>query len=1768
MLFGAGGGISCLATTESNGGLVAYATKDTAPTVHIHDLDAPSAFVRSIPNVARARVSALAFSRDGKFLAIASAVPDLELRVIDPRTGDEIVTTSLPYDASALAFNPFNAYELIATHADAAGAASGDVPGVSVTIVDKVFETYLIRRVAIRSEDVGVNPTSLTGAAWSPSGNAYVGTSLGGVLIVDAKTGEVTSRSASAVDGGAGPTRAFAFTKEHVFVGGGGDGVLRVYPHFDDATASTRVKPTRTVPLPGGDGEDVVSVELSPLFDQAVVSTAECGLYLANITGAITSEETETAAAADVAGTGEDGGGDGDAPLTPVKEPEGGEEEEGAATAAAAAAAPAEASAPSPSPSPIEVVKIGDYHYGRATGVGAMSGGKVIVTCGVDGYVRGWDLATGGCAWKRAIGSAVTALANGSPDVCQCLAVASTGGVVRVFRCSHGSTPPSLILRVKLFEGQVDSMDMNGDGTIIAAAKGNELCFIEIVNPKMNSATAHVMGYVTIPYPAMSLSCSGSGQVIVSGEGGYITKIVPPPLGHKPGQIGAGFFMDDGSAAGVFVKGDIASVKIDTPLTAVESSLTAAGRVIGLGADGKIRTYELSSKASDWVGGKGKALEALSTIPMTKFGKQVITRQDKTVIGGADGRITVWKGWDCSGGRLFTRVVHGDTSTRTKIDGGCVDLARVPGELLASVGVDGSVAISAVKGLEGRFLHVDDDALGELHVDLVGDVAQDAPDDASEPTLVAAAVAASKGAAMHAGDGDEKIASAKAKMRAKVDDLKKRLEDTIARNAAADELERIPGDQLIVDAEFHARLVAEGDERVEEVRTTLMGENLRREYDAHRIKSECWDTMATHGCAILGFKAPGLVVRNYPLKKDDAATKTASKVSFLRKIEVMEERFLKDSGLDTRSTFDLKGTAEDAKTTAGANPGADADADADADAGEPSGEADGGDGGEEPTTPAARMSSSVDVAVAMKMKLPENHENMLYDPFKLYPPRRKITQMFLAQLAARESKSAFNAEFEEMLEVKQKSMDKLAELNTRIKEIRGELKSHTNDTAPLFEPAWTTEEQEGAALEVRDDEISAPKYLSPAEEAKRAKEAEEEAARARAKGANDPTVRALKDMMNGQLEAPDSDGMEELVKPEFYGVVAKEDWSEIQTKRAKEYELKAKALREELEKRRKTLDTELKKTREETEEVISKMDETLTEFNEKRNGVEGKLARLDSYVVACASEAERALTDDEVTKVTISETLENLAAQKVESAAVVAAFSKRVDECQKRYEEVVAEDNKLTRVFKSAFAETDLLFDTLWGLYRRRKAPARGVNANGTPGGSAAKKSLARASLRAAARRLSLAAHANHSPQRSPRSSINLKTPAKEFAHAGFHLAGGALAGRRGEGDHAAHKIVRDAQHDPFNAAFGGPVSSGKPKPRLPPVEPLDPTLDAVDGLDQAWWDRLVDHRDRKIAKEAELAAMRATLEEMQRYLFKITEEDAEVRSELDALQAEARAFARRRFDQLYDLAVPLVMKQGLVEAIIPELGGADGADGTRAARDDAVLIHRSTIERLNEVVHKRGASKLVTLEAIKEYKKGIYDLQWEDERLQMVDADLVVKIKELQLTRADRRLLDKILIGDGKTPKPKPEKPSKKTDTDGKKILSETASLEARLEQARVLHARLVSERKRELAKITRKMDEKRAQNLEISTQVVAMDDSVAEYVKVKEQRLTRAGESGGKDNKARAAEKKMRAMVTQRKLEDIATAQREDMMILREELDRARLRTYPSFVERRGDY
>ena len=68
-----------------------------------------------------------------------------------------------------------------------------------------------------------------------------------------------------------------------------------------------------------------------------------------------------------------------------------------------------------------------------------------------------------------------------------------------------------------------------------------------------------------------------------------------------------------------------------------------------------------------------------------------------------------------------------------------------------------------------------------------------------------------------------------------------------------------------------------------------------------------------------------------------------------------------------------------------------------------------------------------------------------------------------------------------MEEEKQKFVDKIAEINARIVDIRKELAGHTDDDAPLFECVVDKVEQEEYVLSVKDDELTSERWLSPEE---------------------------------------------------------------------------------------------------------------------------------------------------------------------------------------------------------------------------------------------------------------------------------------------------------------------------------------------------------------------------------------------------------------------------------------------------------------------------------------------------------------------------------------------------------------------------------------------------------------------------------------------------------------------------------------------------------------
>mmetsp|Transcript_40424 Transcript_40424/g.103505 ORF Transcript_40424/g.103505 Transcript_40424/m.103505 type:complete len:411 (+) Transcript_40424:298-1530(+) len=176
-----------------------------------------------------------------------------------------------------------------------------------------------------------------------------------------------------------------------------------------------------------------------------------------------------------------------------------------------------------------------------------------------------------------------------------------------------------------------------------------------------------------------------------------------------------------------------------------------------------------------------------------------------------------------------------------------------------------------------------------------------------------------------------------------------------------------------------------------------------------------------------------------------------------------------------------------------------------------------------------------------------------------------------------------------------------------------------------------------------------------------------------------------------------------------------------------------------------------------------------------------------------------------------------------------------------------------------------------------------------------------------------------------------------------------------------------------------------------PDEEPtLDRSVDCPAGLDTYWWDQLVKARDSKLQLEADLRKEGAKLEAMQQFLQKLSANDdqlkAEIRSNADAM---TDFLVEKRFHAL-NLDIPVTLKQGQVEAETPS--------DTVSDMSDAVLLHRNRVENINEVIKHKGGKKVEVLTAIKDFKKGSYELEWNSKKLDREAEDLMEKTKELQL--------------------------------------------------------------------------------------------------------------------------------------------------------------------------
>ncbi|KAJ3215758.1 Cilia- and flagella-associated protein 43 [Clydaea vesicula] len=308
---------------------------------------------------------------------------------------------------------------------------------------------------------------------------------------------------------------------------------------------------------------------------------------------------------------------------------------------------------------------------------------------------------------------------------------------------------------------------------------------------------------------------------------------------------------------------------------------------------------------------------------------------------------------------------------------------------------------------------------------------------------------------------------------------------------------------------------------------------------------------------------------------------------------------------------------------------------------------------------------------------------------------------------------------------------------------------------------------------------------------------------------------------------------------------------------------------------------------------------------------------------------------------------------------------------------------------------------------------------------------------------------------------------------------------------------------------------------------PLNIEVDLPEGISMELWQKLVELRDRKIALEKEVFIAFNRFQEMQTLVQAVLDESERIKQETDVLTSDLNQFLEYKFHSTYNVENLFQLKQGQVEI---------SQEPVVTDYSDAVLIHRGQVERLNESIAGLGKSKVDALKEMKEYRKGIHALEWENKMLDFQADDAIIRTRDIQLLRLTKQMQEYLRSGDEYAQ------------------TTEIIALEKRAEYSQKAHLHKLEEKNRSLHKLKKKILEKSTQNEDLDKELEGLEKTVKERNEI--------FQSSSKHNQAAKSDNnKLNEIYTRRRLVDLAKGQAQDIAILREEVERLRLRTYPAF-------
>ncbi|KAM4730166.1 cilia- and flagella-associated protein 43 [Anableps anableps] len=300
-------------------------------------------------------------------------------------------------------------------------------------------------------------------------------------------------------------------------------------------------------------------------------------------------------------------------------------------------------------------------------------------------------------------------------------------------------------------------------------------------------------------------------------------------------------------------------------------------------------------------------------------------------------------------------------------------------------------------------------------------------------------------------------------------------------------------------------------------------------------------------------------------------------------------------------------------------------------------------------------------------------------------------------------------------------------------------------------------------------------------------------------------------------------------------------------------------------------------------------------------------------------------------------------------------------------------------------------------------------------------------------------------------------------------------------------------------------------------------------GLSPFIWEKFCVVRKAKVESEHRMKMKALNLAEMQAFLHRRSDEDNACLEEIELHFEALQSLRSKRNQHLMNTTVQVVLPQGQVET--------STADWTaETAETDFIVLHKSVIDNLKDNIRRLAEQNIASMEARREVRKDIIQLEWEHRVMNKKIEDLNDKKKDMKMLRLSKE--DMKCLG--------------KKDQNAY-MLEKIIMLEKSIAFMKQTHKRSIHQRMKKLKRINKKMAKIEQSTADFEKELPYLQVTVSELRHIYEAADT-------EENEAKEREERYQEIIHRRDLADLARAQSEELDILWNEVERLERRNFPS--------